>query len=199
MNIKFKMLVCTLLLTATIFSQNNVIMNSQNQTNPVYPKTFSHIGITVPNIEEAVKFYTEVMGFYVIMEPTVVKEENETAIGQMCIDVFGEGWGTFKIAHLSSGDKIGFELFEFKQSKDLKPQFDPFRTGLFHFSVQDPDVEGLVKKIVDAGGKQRMPIRLYYPGEKPYRMCYVEDPFGTVFEIYSHSYELQYSAGAYQK
>ena len=67
-----------------------------------YPKTFSHIGITVPNIEEAVKFYTQVMGFYVIMAPTLVKEENETAIGQMCIDVFGEGWGTFKIAHLSS-------------------------------------------------------------------------------------------------
>jgi hypothetical protein len=27
---------------------------------------------------------------------------------------------------------------------------------------------------------------------------YVEDPFGIVFEIYSHSYELTYSAGAYQ-
>jgi hypothetical protein len=29
-------------------------------------------------------------------------------------------------------------------------------------------------------------------------MCYVEDPFGIVFEIYSHSYELHYSAGAYK-
>ncbi|MGB0838148.1 MAG: lactoylglutathione lyase family protein [Flavobacteriaceae bacterium] len=164
-----------------------------------YPKTFSHIGITVPNLEKAVEFYTEVMGFYVIMGPTEVVEEQETAIGQMCIDVFGTGWGSFRIAHLSTGDKIGFELFEFKDSKDLKPNFDPHRSGLFHFCVQDPDVEGLVKKIVDAGGKQRMPIREYYPGEKPYRMCYVEDPFGTVFEIYSHSYELQYSAGAYQE
>lgn len=180
------------------YSQNTTIMKTNNEMVKPYPKTFSHIGITVPDIDAAVKFYTEVMGFYVIMEPTVVVEENETAIGQMCIDVFGEGWGTFKIAHLSSGDKIGFELFEFEQSKELQPRFEPFRTGLFHFSVQDPDVEGLVKKIVDAGGKQRMPIREYYPGEKPYRMCYVEDPFGTVFEIYSHSYELHYSAGAYK-
>ena len=39
--------------------------------------------------------------------------------------------------------------------------------------------------------------RYYYPGEKPYRMCYVEDPFGLIFEVYSHSYELTYSAGAY--
>jgi len=30
-------------------------------------------------------------------------------------------------------------------------------------------------------------------------MVYVEDPFGVVFEIYSHSYELTYSAGAYKE
>ncbi|PIL21906.1 hypothetical protein P775_01930 [Puniceibacterium antarcticum] len=28
-------------------------------------------------------------------------------------------------------------------------------------------------------------------------MVYVEDPFGVVFKIYSHSYELTYSNGAY--
>jgi lactoylglutathione lyase family protein len=193
------LIVAGMILLSTLgYTQTKRDMNKLNEALKTYPKTFSHIGITVPNIEKAVKFYTEVMGFYVIMEPTVVKEENETAIGQMCIDVFGEGWGTFKIAHLSTGDKIGFELFEFPESKNLKPTFEPFKTGLFHFSVQDPDVEGLVKKIVEAGGKQRMPIREYYPGDKPYRMCYVEDPFGTVFEIYSHSYELHYSAGAYK-
>jgi catechol 2,3-dioxygenase-like lactoylglutathione lyase family enzyme len=57
----------------------------------------------------------------------------------------------------------------------------------------------LTKRIVEAGGKQRMPIREYYPNEKPYKMVYVEDPFGIVFEIYTHSYELTYSSGAYQK
>ncbi len=163
----------------------------------VYPKAFSHIGITVPNLDEAVKFYREVMGWYVIMEPTSIKEENKTAIGQMCIDVFGEGWGSFRIAHLATVDKIGIELFEFPTSADKPAEFNPFKTGLFHFSVQDPDIEGLIKKIVAAGGKQRMPIREYYPGEKPFRMCYVEDPFGVVFEIYTHSYEMTYSAGAY--
>jgi lactoylglutathione lyase family protein len=170
-------------------------MKEENKT---YPKAFSHIGITVPDLDKAVEFYTKVLGFYVIMPPTEVVEENETAIGQMCIDVFGEGWAKFRIAHLSTGDRIGIELFEFKESKEAKPVFEPFKTGLFHFSIQDPDVEGLVKKIVEYGGKQRMPIREYYPGDKPYRMCYVEDPFGVVFEIYSHSYELHYSPGAYK-
>lgn len=164
-----------------------------------YPKAFSHIGISVPDIEAAVKFYTEVMGWYTIMPPSVVKEETETAIGQMCLDVFGKGWGQFHIAHLSTADGIGIELFSFPNGVKEAPPFQPFNTGLFHFCVQDPNLEELVEKIVSYGGKQRMPVREYYPDEKPYRMCYVEDPFGIIFEVYSHSYELTYSSGAYTK
>ncbi len=104
-----------------------------------YPRTFSHIGISVPDLEAAVRFYTEVLGWYLIMEPTDVVED------------------------------------------------------------EDPNVEELAEKIVAAGGKRRMKApRYYYPGEKPYRMIYMEDPFGNILEIYSHSYELHYSSGAYQ-
>ena len=163
-----------------------------------YPKSFSHIGITVPDIKKAVAFYEEVMGWYTIMEPAEIKKEADTAIGQMCIDVFGTEWETFEIAHLSTSDGVGIELFSFPHGVKEAPDFNPFNTGLFHFCVQDPDIEGLTKRIVEAGGKQRMPIRTYYPGEKPYQMVYVEDPFGIVFEIYTHSYELTYSSGAYQ-
>ncbi|MBU6951036.1 lactoylglutathione lyase family protein [Hahella sp. HN01] len=163
-----------------------------------YPRAFSHIGISVPDIAKALEFYQQALGWYVIMDVTEVKEEKDTAIGAMCIDVFGEGWGSFKIAHLSTSDSIGIELFEFPQNKTPRHEFNPYQTGVFHFCVQDPDVEGLAQRIVELGGKQRMPIREYFPGEKPYRMVYMEDPFGNIVEIYSHSYELHYSAGAYQ-
>ncbi len=162
-----------------------------------YPRSFSHIGITVPDLDKAIDFYTNVMGWYLLMGPETVQEETETAIGQMCIDVFGTGWKTFRIAHLSTSDKIGIELFEFPAKPETEGTFEPFKTGVFHFCVQDPDIEGLAKKITDAGGKQRMPIREYYPNEKPYKMVYMEDPFGNIIEIYSHSYELTYSSGAY--
>ena len=98
---------------------------------------------------------------------------------------------------MSTGDGIGIEFFEFTNNEPVESQFKYWKSGIFHFSIKDPDVEGLVKKIVDCGGKQRMPIRYYYKGKKPYRMCYVEDPFGIIFEVYSHSYELTYSSGAY--
>jgi len=162
-----------------------------------YPRTFSHIGISVPDLDAAVKFYTEVMGWYLIMKPTEIQED-ESPIGVMCTDVFGPKWDHFRIAHLSTGDRIGVELFEFKNQTQPEDNFEYWKTGVFHFAVQDPNVEELVEKIEAAGGKRRMKEpRYYYPGEKPYRMIYMEDPFGNIVEIYSHSYELVYSSGAY--
>ncbi len=93
--------------------------------NKKYPRSFSHIGITVPDIKKAVEFYEEVMGWYVIMPPSIVKKENDTAIGIMCVDVFGEKWETFEIAHMSTSDGIGIELFSFPNMNNEKPEFAP--------------------------------------------------------------------------
>ncbi|MBU1176705.1 MAG: lactoylglutathione lyase family protein [Alphaproteobacteria bacterium] len=159
--------------------------------------TFSHIGITVPDLEKAVAFYRDALGLYLIMPPTEIHQD-DSAIGVMCDDVFGAGWGSFKIAHMSTNDGIGVEMFEFPKTTAEPRPFDYWRQGLFHFCVQDENLEERLKIIEAHGGKQRMQqVRHYYPGEKPYRMVYVEDPFGNIFELYSHSYELTYSAGAY--
>ena len=76
------------------------------------PRTFSHIGLSVPDLDAAVKFYSDVLGFYVVMEPSEAVED-DSAIGVMCTDVFGPGWGSLRIAHLSTADGIGIEIFEF--------------------------------------------------------------------------------------
>jgi catechol 2,3-dioxygenase-like lactoylglutathione lyase family enzyme len=55
-----------------------------------YPRTFSHIGLSVTDLEQAVDFYTNVLGWYVIMPPTEIVAD-DSAIGVMCNDVFGEG------------------------------------------------------------------------------------------------------------
>jgi len=160
-------------------------------------RAFSHVGVTVPDLDRAVDFYTKVFGWYLIMKPTVV-EDDDSAIGLMCRDVFGKGYGRFRIAHMSTSDKIGVELFEWPDTFTPKNNLEYRRSGIFHFAIQDPEIEETVQKVLANGGKQRMPITEYYPGEKPYRMVYMEDPFGNVFELYSHSYELTYSSGAYQ-
>ena len=67
----------------------------------------------------------------------------------MCTDVFGEGWGSFRIAHMSTGDRTGVEIFEFKNAVKPENNFEYWKVGIFHFCVQDPGVEGLAAKIVD--------------------------------------------------
>ena len=66
-----------------------------------YPRTFSHIGISVSDLSKAVEFYTQVLGWYLIMQPTDVVED-DSPIDLMCSDVFGKNWGKFKIAHFST-------------------------------------------------------------------------------------------------
>lgn len=44
--------------------------------------TFSHIGITVPDLEKAVEFYSKAFGLYVLMEPTEILHD-DSAIGEM--------------------------------------------------------------------------------------------------------------------
>jgi len=64
----------------------------------------------------------------------------------MCIDVFGEGWRNLRIAHMVTSDGIGVELFEFPNSESPENNFEYWKNGVFHFSVQDPDIEGMVEK-----------------------------------------------------
>lgn len=155
-----------------------------------------HIGRSVPNLDAAVAFCAEVLGLYVVMASSEAIED-DSGIGAMCTDVFGPGWGSLMVAHLSTAGGIGIEIFECPGNYAPDGKLDHKRHGTFHFAVQDPDIEGLAARIVAADGRQWMPLREYYPGKKPYRMVYVEDPFGIVFALWSHGYELTYSAGAY--
>lgn len=146
-------------------------------------------------MDKAVEFYTKVLGLRVIMNNTKVQEERETAIGRMCIAVFGEGFKGFNIAHLVTTDGIGVELFEMK-ARDERHQVDFSRLGIFHFCLQTDDFDGVMKKTQEYGGKVRMDVMRYHPEDdiRPAKMVYLEDPFGNLFELYSHTYEETYSS-----
>jgi hypothetical protein len=136
--------------------------------------------------------------FYVIMPPTTIHHD-ESAIGQMCDDVFGPKAGERSGLRISPPATAPGSSFSSSRRRFRKTA--PSNTGArvsVHFCLQDERLEERVKLIESMGGRQRMQqVRHYFPGQKPYRMVYVEDPFGNVFELYSHSYELTYSAGAY--
>ncbi|GHA50184.1 VOC family protein [Photobacterium aphoticum] len=155
----------------------------------------SHIGIMVSDMTKAVEFYTKALGLRIVMDNTPVVEERETAIGRMCIEVFGEGFKGFNIAHLVTKDGVGFEMFEMVDHQE-RHRVDFSRIGLFHFSLQSDDFEATIERVEQYGGKVRMDIMRYHPEDdsKPAKMVYLEDPFGTLFELYSHTYEETYSS-----
>jgi catechol 2,3-dioxygenase-like lactoylglutathione lyase family enzyme len=155
----------------------------------------SHIGILVGEMAKAVEFYTKALGLEIVMNETKVMEEQETAIGKMCVAVFGEGFKGFNIAHLVTEDDIGVELFEMTDREE-KHNVDFSKIGIFHFCLQTDDFQSVIDKVEQYGGKVRMDIMRYHPEDdnKPYKMVYLEDPFGNLFELYSHTYRETYSS-----
>jgi len=154
----------------------------------------NHIGIMVGDMDKAVEFYTNALGLNVVMGNTNVVEERETAIGRMCIAVFGDGFKGFNISHLVTTDGIGVELFEMKEREE-RHEVDFSRIGIFHFCLQTDDFHGVIERTEKFGGKVRMDIMRYHPEDdnKPSKMVYLEDPFGNLFELYSHTYEETYA------
>jgi catechol 2,3-dioxygenase-like lactoylglutathione lyase family enzyme len=155
----------------------------------------SHVGILVGDMSKAVEFYTKALGLEIVMDNSEVIEEEKTAIGRMCIAVFGGGFEGFNIAHLVTKNGIGVELFEMKKREE-RHMVDFTKIGIFHFCLQSDDFQGVIDRVGQYGGKVRMDIMRYHPEDdnKPYKMVYLEDPFGNLFELYSHTYKETYSS-----
>ena len=162
--------------------------------NHTHPRAINHIGLTVENIEATRDWYCSVFGFEVLVAPTeiIVGESLNSAI---FATFFGPKLKRLKICHLTSGNGVGLELFEFIEPRSRRPtqDFEYVRCGVFHLCVTDPDVDCLVQRIVDTGGRRiNQEVQPSYPGTV-YRASYCHDPFGNVVEVVSRSYEQQQS------
>lgn len=156
----------------------------------VQPRNITHVGVTVTDADAAVEWYQRVLGFALLHEPQEYTA-GDGYFGRLVADMLGPHVVSGRIAMMDAGNGVGLELFEFsdpqptQRSADENTQFYLHRTGTFHFCVIDPDVEGLARRIVDSGGKQRSAVWEFAPGIGFY-VCYCEDPFGNIVEIYSH-------------
>jgi catechol 2,3-dioxygenase-like lactoylglutathione lyase family enzyme len=143
----------------------------------------THVGIAVPELERTRRWYGEVLGFESLGEATRIRE-NEGHAGVVAADVLGPGFGSFSQCQLLGANGVGLELFEFE---------DPpaGRRGIFHMCVVARDVPRAAERIGATGGRRTSRIWPIFEGQ-PYVMCYCEDPFGNVVELYSHDHEQVY-------
>jgi catechol 2,3-dioxygenase-like lactoylglutathione lyase family enzyme len=156
----------------------------------LYPKMINHIAVSVPQLDQAIKWYKEVLGFTMIKGP-VEFVADDSLTGRAVRDIHGPNLKKMRMAWLSSGNQVGFEIFEYiepKAQRRITDNFEYWKSGFIHICITDPNIEDLCKKISETGGKQRSNIWEIVP-DKGYKIVLCEDPFGNIIEIYSNAYE----------
>jgi Glyoxalase/Bleomycin resistance protein/Dioxygenase superfamily len=88
------------------------------------------------------------------------------------------------VAHLSSANGVGIELFQFIKSAVEVPAntFKYWRTGIFHFCLTARDIEAAAAAVEKNGGKILNKVWKLF-GNKNYQVVYCQDPWGTVVEF----------------
>jgi catechol 2,3-dioxygenase-like lactoylglutathione lyase family enzyme len=157
------------------------------------PPAVTHVGVTVTDLDRAVRWYADVLGLQPLGPPVQVRAASGHG-GAVAADVFGTSLGRFRQAHLATANGVALELFEFLEPlTERRPDsFEYWKTGVFHVCFTVPDVERTAERIAARGGRRTTRVWQIFAGE-PYRTCYCEDPFGTVIELYSHSHERTYA------
>jgi catechol 2,3-dioxygenase-like lactoylglutathione lyase family enzyme len=153
-------------------------------------RVLNHIALHVPDIDAAIDFYTSLFGFRKLKNtPRCVNRSLDP--DAPVFRVYDERLQQVKVAFLTTGNGIGFELFQFiDPPMSQRADFDYTRGGVFHIAITDSDPEELCRKVVAAGGKKigETVVPATAKGENECTL-YVADPWGYTLEICSCSFE----------
>ena len=149
----------------------------------------THIGLAVPDLDQAISWYGKVFGFHILAGPfefDAASEEPEN----MTQDLQGYDIKKMRNVHLMSSGGVGIELFEFQSPKYEEPA--AIHNGFFHICLIVDDLVETIERIVQHGGKQKSKIWNVSAG-KPHYLVYTEDPFGNIVELYTRSTSEMYA------
>jgi len=157
-----------------------------------HSRPINHIGISVEDIEAFTSWYTDNLGFELIGGKIIHARRSETPSAPI-FAIYGQSLKEVKIAFMTTGNGVGFEVFQFIDPAFVAAASDPavgefayHRGGLFHICVTDKNPDALADRIVAAGGS-RMGTTVQLVGGI---VClYAKDPWGNVVEVLDHSFE----------
>jgi catechol 2,3-dioxygenase-like lactoylglutathione lyase family enzyme len=151
--------------------------------------TFSHVGITVPDIWAAIDWYGDVLGCRHLMGPRVLEPARRASAetGQL----LGPGFDRAYQAHLLTADGVGLELFQFVEppTDEARHGIAYRRRGTWHVCFVVGDIAATVARIAATGGRQLSPVFDFVPG-RPHQLVYCEDPWSTTLELMSAPYSV---------
>jgi len=135
-----------------------------------------HIGLTVSNLDEALKFYVDVLGF------EIYKTAEE---GGKCLDNFSS-LADVNVTTVKMSDKNNnvLELLHYKSHPE-KPYNNRERRiseiGCSHFALTVDDLDNLYETLVNRGIKFNYPVQISPDGNVKVAFC--RDPDGTLIEM----------------
>jgi len=154
------------------------------------PRGIEHIGITVPDIEQATKFFQAALNAELIYDmfdlsafPDINGDPTENIDLAPILGVKpGSRMKAFRMFRLGNGANL--EVFEFSSSSQ-QPTAAPEDLGYQHVGILVDDIESAANKIVDAGGTKLagpIPAMLHEAGEGNF-FWYLRAPWGLTIEL----------------
>jgi glyoxylase I family protein len=137
-----------------------------------------HAAIAVPDIEAALRFYGDVVGFEVVNEVTL-----PGGIASLA-RAFGLENAGCKVRMLRKGNSF-IELFEFDETLQTESDRPVNRIGITHIALASDDAEADYARLEAAG----VVFNAALFGAAPSRFAYGRDPFGNVIELLEHDPE----------
>lgn len=116
------------------------------------PRGINHIGITVPDIDEATLFFKKALGAQWCYDGLTLKDEpREGKIVELQLGL-PAGAKIIRQRMLRLGNGPGLELFEIQAPSQREPlKLSDF--GINHMAVYCDDIKGAVARVKEAGGK----------------------------------------------
>lgn len=134
-----------------------------------------HAAIAVPNLDEALAFYSGVLGF---REAWSAELPARWAEMSHALGVDSE----CRIRMLCKGNSC-IELFEYTESEAGDPLRPVNRHGITHIALATDDCAADYARLAEAGVRFNAPLF----GKAPGRFAYGRDPFGNVIELLEHA------------
>ena len=133
----------------------------------------NHAGLVVKDLEQALKFYSGVLGFKVLAR----RERDGGPIDK----VVGYDHAHLKIADVGTGEGTVIELIQYVNPPPAdRPTEERSVLGGSHIAFDVDDVEETHRRIVAGGATELNPPIEVAPGKK---VCYLQDPDGNWLEL----------------
>lgn len=151
-------------------------------------RAIDHVGLTVPDIEEAARFFTEALGAEPLYEmaPSQPPTDENLRLEQAQLGTRpGTRWRRALMMRLGDGPCI--ELFDY-EDPNRRPAVTATDLGVQHFAIYVDDIDAVKDRMVAAGAtSMEGPSQLNGPeaGEGN-QWLYVQAPWGGLIELVTY-------------